>query len=158
MPSPSPLRRDSTNVPDLATRRGFFVAAAGACTASIVMPVESSGAMGRDDKICRSRWKEYDQGLTKLYDTRYLMDMAVQASSVQAWPTAVEILNDPLFDPSSLDTLFGNCNNKAVPEVLRSIESMRNALNRGDLTANDAVQVMRYGTSARANIDAIFGI
>lgn len=114
--------------------------------------------MGRDDKICKSRWKEYDKGLTKLYDTRYLMDMAVQASSVQAWPLAVEIVNDPLLTPESLDVLFGNCKNNLVPDVLRSIESMKNTLNGGSLTTNDAVEVMRYGTSVRANIDAIFGI
>ena len=94
--------------------------------------------------------------------------MAVQASSVQAFSSAAEIVNYPLLEQSSLDVLLvESCGGKnrddgsggVVSEILLSVEKMRTTLNSQDrLTTEDAMAVMRYGTTARSGIDSIFGL
>jgi hypothetical protein len=116
----------------------------------------------------------------KLSDTRAQIDMAVQASSVQAFSAATEIANDALLDSSALKTLILelSCKNKSnsqqdlfgdsgdndssgvsISEILQSVENMRSTLNSPNtLTTEDVKDVMRYGTTARSGIDSIFAM
>jgi len=101
----------------------------------------------------------------KLSDARAQIDMAVQASSVQAFSSAAELANDPLLDASSLEALVGeSCRSGGsggdlVSEILRSVESLRSTLNRPTaLTTEDVKDVMRYGTTARSGIDSLLAL
>mmetsp|Transcript_2785 Transcript_2785/g.6228 ORF Transcript_2785/g.6228 Transcript_2785/m.6228 type:complete len:212 (+) Transcript_2785:223-858(+) len=115
--------------------------------------------------LCRPPSEELSK---RLSDTRSQIDMAVQASSVQAFSSAAEIVNYPLLEQSSLDVLLvESCGGKnrddgsggVVSEILLSVEKMRTTLNSQDrLTTEDAMAVMRYGTTARSGIDSIFGL
>jgi hypothetical protein len=100
----------------------------------------------------------------KLSDARAQIDMAVQASSVQAFSSAAELANDPLLDASSLEALVGESCRSAggddvVSEILRSVDSLRSTLNRPTaLTTEDVKDVMRYGTTARSGIDSLLAL
>lgn len=95
----------------------------------------------------------------RLSDTRDQIDMAVQASSVQAFSSALELVNDPLLDPISLRSVL--CSTRDATFVTESIESMRTILgktNGGALATEDAMAVMKYGTTARSTIDSMLAL
>jgi len=102
----------------------------------------------------------------KVSDVRDLIDTAVQASSVQAFTTASELINDALLDSSVLKSLLlescNNNNDQQITEILESIESMRFILKQNssttNLTTNDIKDIMQYGTTARSGIDSLFGL
>mmetsp|Transcript_18398 Transcript_18398/g.42237 ORF Transcript_18398/g.42237 Transcript_18398/m.42237 type:complete len:204 (-) Transcript_18398:71-682(-) len=160
------------------SRRAFI--SAGVCSASLLAlstqtaadsnSPPQSNASGDDKPICLPPKVQ----LEKLSDTRAQIDMAVQASSVQAFQSAAELTSDPLLDESSLSELLGSVaceknpslskrlgENGAFSEILESIANMKKTLNGGSnskLTTEDAMAVMRYGTNARSNLDTIFSL
>lgn len=150
-------------------RRFFFVSVACiACSSlsilfapKIAMGTDEDGVPSDNNKLC----KPPKNILTKLSDTRTQIDMAVQASSVQAWSSAAEMVNDPLLDTTSLSGLFDSCGTPSAvtqqiaADVFEAIDVMRNKLNGPDkLSTEEAMAVMKYGTSARSGIDKIFGL
>ena len=153
-------------------RRRNFLSSVAVLLASTAPPTVAADASpsnsdsdSESSSLCRPPTKKL---LKTLSDTRSQIDMAVQASSVQAFDSAAEFVNDKLLDSSSLGVLFADsCNNNnqqpsggdVVPVILQSIERMRSKLNSGSsLTTEDAMDVMRYGTTARSSMDSIFAL
>lgn len=132
--------------------------------------VAADDAQSNDSILCQPPKKL----LGTLSETRSQIDLAVQACSVQAFSSAAEIVNDKLLDSSSLNVLFDSCNNPSFTQqqqesggvvisdiLLQSIERMRTKLNStsgSSLTTEDAMDVMRYGTTARSSMDSIFAL
>ena len=101
----------------------------------------------------------------KLLDARTQLDLAVQASSVQAWADAAELVQDSSLDEQSLRLLFDTCENETNNQrqqlqasVLEAIRNMRELLSSKLLSTEDAMAVMKYGTNARVALDDYFGI
>ena len=161
------------------SRRTFLIA--GVCSASPSLVLSTQAARAGDDgpeidgnsggtHLCHPT----EQQREKLSEARAQIDMAVQASSVQAFQSATELVNDPLLDASSLNILLGNisCENNpslsrllgengVISDLLQSIANMQKQLNSSNnssskLTTEDAMAVMRYGTNARSTLDSIF--
>mmetsp|Transcript_27604 Transcript_27604/g.60790 ORF Transcript_27604/g.60790 Transcript_27604/m.60790 type:complete len:217 (+) Transcript_27604:25-675(+) len=160
-------------------RRAFLIA--GVCSASPSLVLSTQAARANDDgpeidgssggtHLCHPT----EQQLEKLSEARAQIDMAVQASSVQAFQSATELVNDPLLDTSSLNILLGNITcesnpslfrkfgeNGVISDILQSIANMQKQLSSSNnssskLTTEDAMAVMGYGTNARSALDSIF--
>ena len=122
---------------------------------------------GGDDKV---------QGLTacqignkklkrKISDVREAVEMTVQASSVQAWPSAAESINDAILDESNLSSLLlescASADKKqeaAIKEILRGVRAIRSKLANDKLATEDAMAIMSLGTTTRSNIDLLFDL
>eukprot|EP00536_Pseudo-nitzschia_multiseries_P009537 jgi/Psemu1/288530/fgenesh1_pg.269_\ len=159
-------------------RRAFI--SAGVCSAALL--ARSIQATAASDSSAQSDGNDVDKlmcrpsksQLEKLSDTRAQIDMAVQASSVQAFQSAAELASDPLLDESLFKELLRSvsCENnpslsKQLEEngvfldILKSVANMQKTLNGSStskLTTEDAMAVMRYGTNARSTIDTIFSL
>uniref|UniRef100_A0A7S4K4U9 Uncharacterized protein n=1 Tax=Odontella aurita TaxID=265563 RepID=A0A7S4K4U9_9STRA len=105
----------------------------------------------------------------ELLDARAQLDLAVQASSVQAWSDAADVAGDPLLDGSSLTSFFDSCRGgddagdslerkRLRMDALKAVRRLREELSRTGLTTEEAMAVMKYGTGARVAIDSYFGI
>jgi len=103
-----------------------------------------------------------------LEDARSQLDLAVQASSVQAFQDAAELSNDVLLDQDTLEQAFESCGSgsgiqSGVDESsssldrttsLQAIIEFRQQLNKpSKLSTEEAMASMKYGTSARAAMD-----
>lgn len=119
---------------------------------------------GGDTLACRPGNKKLIQ---KISDVRELTEMAVQASSVQAWSSAAESINDTMLDESKLSSLlFESCasaNKKqetAIAEILEGVRTIRSKLANGvdKLATEDAMAVMNLGTTTRSTIDLLFDL
>ena len=113
-----------------------------------------------------------------LEDARTQLDLAVQASSVQAWSDAADIIRDEILDDNTLEKAFQEaviaCNSSSTSSSLGpslkeyqstcivGIKKIRNILlsssssqqsKTSSLATEDAMAVMRYGTSARVALD-----
>mmetsp|Transcript_6275 Transcript_6275/g.8870 ORF Transcript_6275/g.8870 Transcript_6275/m.8870 type:complete len:220 (+) Transcript_6275:21-680(+) len=99
-----------------------------------------------------------------LEDARSQLDLAVQASSVQAFQDAAEILNDGILDRESLEKAFDSCgggtdsrdsNDNSNRNIsLAAVTDFRKQLNQPTkLSTEDAMASMKYGTSARLAMD-----
>jgi len=114
------------------------------------VPTPASSRTGR--RPCRS-----------LEDARTQLDLAVQASSVQALQDAKELINDSSLDESSLIRAFELCPNPNAPKMTPnnretatvSVQKFRTLLNQSTaLQTEDTMAAMRFGTSARVAVDA----
>jgi len=103
--------------------------------------------------------------MSKVSTAREKIEMAVQASSVQAWPSAAESINDPILDESKLSALLlESCvaspsyqNHLVIREILEGVQTMRSKLNGVEkLATEDAMAVMSLGTATRSSIDWLF--
>ena len=158
-----PFKQAADNSP----RRKFLCSVLITCVGTSIFAHTASSREVEDEvlasNLCRPKSKKQK---SQIENTRSQIDMAVQASSVQAWSSAAEIVNDPLLDASSLATLFEACQPTAQSsggglqqrEIYQAIESMREKLRGGGkvLTTGDAMDVMRYGTTARFTFDSFF--
>jgi hypothetical protein len=108
---------------------------------------------------------------SSVLDARSQLDLAVQASSVQAWSDAAEIVQDESLDERNLVDAFQNggyCNKEGgemlqaqlETSILDAISSMKQLLASSNkkMSTEDAMAVMKYGTSARVAIDSYFGL
>ena len=111
----------------------------------------------------------------RLLKSREQLELAVQASSVQAWQEAASSANDPLLEPSRLLQTLRACADGATPGSLaaaadegaaqlqlsttlgRRIVALRDELallsRQGDASAEEAMKAMSDGTTARATLD-----
>ena len=126
--------------------------------------VSSDG--GGDDKVedlaCRIGNKKLKR---KISDVREAVEMTVQASSVQAWPSAAESINDAILDESNLSSLLlescASADKKqeaAIKEILRGVRAIRSKLANDKLATEDAMAIMSLGTTTRSNIDLLFDL
>lgn len=98
----------------------------------------------------------------QLLDSREQLDLAVQASSVQAWTEAAELAESPTLDPAVLNAaLDASCTASVSSrkEVLSGVEKLRTQL-RSLSSAQGAsntqiMDAMYQGTAARSAIDAV---
>ena len=105
----------------------------------------------------------------RLMDIRAQLDLAVQASSVQAWAEAVDVVSDPLLEREGLLVALNACSSdrpaggtgaENKDEIVGRIDDMSALLRR--LSAlqgstprdEDAMRAMSYGTAARSAFDA----
>lgn len=102
-----------------------------------------------------------------LLEARSQIDLAVQASSVQAWSDASDAVSDKVLDVSSLTSYFDLCNltsqngsekKQLREDALTAVANLREELSKSDLSTENAMAVMKYGTSARIAIDSYFGL
>ena len=108
--------------------------------------------------LCRPSSKKL---VRQIYD---IIDISVQASSVQAWPSAAESIHDPLLDEMRLSSVLieacspsSDKNQAVINDILDGVLSMRYKLNGvNKLATEDAVAVMSLGTTARSNLDLLF--
>ena len=99
----------------------------------------------------------------QLLDTREQLDLAVQASSVQAWSDAVEAAESPALDPAALSAaLDASCtaSKASRKEVLNGVDKLRAQLRslsstQGSASNVDVMDAMYQGTAARSAIDAV---
>jgi len=97
-----------------------------------------------------------------LEDALDQIDLAVQASSVQAWDDASDLVFDEILNESNLSQLFAKVaadttttsqEDTTEKKILEYIQSMREILSPGNrngkLSTEDAMAIMRYGTNAR---------
>lgn len=123
---------------------------------------------GGDDKVedlaCRIGNKKLKR---KISDVREAVEMTVQASSVQAWPSAADSINDSMLDESKLSSLLlescASADKKqeaAITEILEAVRTMRSKLANGvdKLATEDAMAIMSLGTTTRSNIDLLFDL
>ena len=126
--------------------------------------VSSDG--GGDDKVedlaCRIGNKKLKR---KISDVREAVEMTVQASSVQAWPSAAESINDVMLDESNLSSLLlESCapadkkQEASITEILRGVRTIRSKLANDKLATEDAMAIMSLGTTTRSNIDLLFDL
>lgn len=115
-----------------------------------------------EDLACRIGNKKLKR---KISDVREAVEMTVQASSVQAWPSAAESINDTMLDESKLSSLLlescASADKKqeaAITEILRGVRAMRSKLANGKLATEDAMAIMSLGTTTRSNIDLLFDL
>ena len=100
----------------------------------------------------------------QISDIRNIIDISVQSSSVQAWPSAAESIHDPLLDEMRLSSVLieacspsSDKNQAVINDILDGVLSMRSKLNGvNKLATEDAVAVMSLGTTARSNLDLLF--
>ena len=114
---------------------------------------EARVALGRVGSGCSS---------TLLLDARTQLDLAVQASSVQAWPEAAEVADDPLLKTERLRAALDACSDSSAykEEVTGRVEELTALLHTlGAKTSGaaneEAMRAMRLGTSARSAFDAL---
>ena len=64
---------------------------------------------------------------TRLLESRAQLDLAVQASSVQAWTEAVEVAEDPLLDTTRLRAQLDACSDVQADknDIIQRVEAMR---------------------------------
>lgn len=125
---------------------------------------------GGDDKVeglaCQIGNKKLKR---KISDVREAVEMTVQASSVQAWPSAAESINDTMLDESKLSSLLlESCASASadkkqeatITEILEGVRTMRSKLANGvdKLATEDAMAIMSLGTTTRSNIDLLFDL
>ena len=124
----------------------------------------SDGGDTLEDLACRPGNKMFKR---KIMTVRELIEMTVQASSVQAWSSAAESINDTMLDEAKLSSLLlescASADKKqeaAITEILKGIRIMRSKLANGNekLATEDAMAVMSLGTTTRSNIDLLFGL
>ena len=100
----------------------------------------------------------------RLAATVELLDLAVQASSVQAWSEAAAMAADPLLDAPALRAALDACAAAAAPPrpderraVLAGVAELRALLaelgERGGASNAEAMRAMSYGTDARSALD-----
>ena len=102
----------------------------------------------------------------RLLDSRAQLDLAVQASSVQAWTEALDVVADPLLDKQALRAALDACRGGGAQPTLRESELvgrvdemaglLRDLAARGDAGASneEAIRAMRLGTTARSAFDS----
>jgi predicted nicotinamide N-methyase len=95
-----------------------------------------------------------------LLASRDLLDLAVQAASVQAWAEAAEVIEEPLLNPMALRARLDACSGPpaARTEVVGRVEALAALLRdlgaREEGAANQEVmRAMNYGTTARGALD-----
>lgn len=124
----------------------------------------SDGGNTLEDLACRPGNKMLKR---KISTVRELIEMTVQASSVQAWPSAAESINDAMLDESKLSSLLleacASADKKGesvITEILDGVRTMRSKLAHGNekLATEDAMAVMSLGTTTRSNIDLLFDL
>ena len=100
------------------------------------------------------------QACSLLDDALTQLDMAVQASSVQAFEEALNIVNDSILDEASLQKAFEECPSSAaqpsiIEETIKGIQEFRIQLGQVSSSSNskDAMAAMKNGTSARVAMD-----
>ena len=111
--------------------------------------------------LCRPSNKKL---VRQISDIRNIIDMSVQASSVQAWSSAAESIHDPLLDEMRLSSVLleacspsSDKNQAVINDILDGVLSMRSKLNGvNKLATEDAMVVMSLGTKARSNLDLLF--
>lgn len=99
----------------------------------------------------------------QLLDSREQLDLAVQASSVQAWTEAAEAVNSPALDPTALSAaLDASCTASKLSrkEVLSGVERLRTQVGslssaQGSVSNADVMDAMYQGTAARSAIDSV---
>ena len=99
----------------------------------------------------------------QLLDSREQLDLAVQASSVQAWADAAEVAESPALDPAALSAaLEASCtaSKASRKEVLSGVEKLRVQLTKlsstpGGASNVDVMDAMYQGTAARSAMDAV---
>ena len=99
----------------------------------------------------------------RLAATVELLDLAVQASSVQAWSEAAAMAADPLLDAPVLQAAIDACATAAPPRleerraVLAGVAELRALLGqlgeRGGASNAEAMRAMSYGTDARSALE-----
>jgi len=95
-----------------------------------------------------------------LEDARAQLDLAVQASSVQAFQDAKELVNDSSLSESNLNKAFDLCPNPNTPLSIRetttdAVQNFRRKLNQSTpLQTEDTMAAMQFGTNARTAVDA----
>ena len=100
----------------------------------------------------------------RLLESRAQIDLAVQASSVQAWSAASEAASDPALDPASLSAAFKACSANSpgdVKEVVAGVETLRKqlrVLGDGGGSIEEAMSAMRTGTSTRNAVDRYLSV
>ena len=121
-----------------------------------------SGDDNVEDLSCRIGNKKLKR---KISDVREAVEMTVQASSVQAWPSAAESINDAILDESNLSSLLlescASADKKqeaAIKEILRGVRAIRSKLANDKLATEDAMAIMSLGTTTRSNIDLLFDL
>ena len=111
--------------------------------------------------LCRPSNKKL---VRQISDIRNIIDISVQASSVQAWSSAAESIHDPLLDEMRLSSVLleacspsSDKNQAVINDILDGVLSMRSKLNGvNKLATEDAMVVMSLGTKARSNLDLLF--
>jgi len=100
---------------------------------------------------------------TPLEDIREQLDLAVQASSVQALKDAKESINDSRLDEANLKKAFdlcpgpngGNKPTSSLESTTITINKFRKMLNQSTtLQTEDIMAAMQFGTNARSIVDA----
>jgi len=103
------------------------------------------------------------QPCTSLEDIREQLDLAVQASSVQALKDAKESINDSRLDEANLKKAFdlcpgpngGNNPTSSLESTTIAINKFRKMLNQSTtLQTEDIMAAMQFGTNARSIVDA----
>jgi len=103
------------------------------------------------------------QPCTSLEDIREQLDLAVQASSVQALKDAKESINDSRLDEANLKKAFdlcpgpngGNNPTSSLESTTIAINKFRKMLNQSStLQTEDIMAAMQFGTNARSIVDA----
>ena len=100
----------------------------------------------------------------RLLESRAQIDLAVQASSVQAWSAASEAASDSALDPASLSAAFKACSANSpgdVKEVVAGVETLRKqlrVLGDGGGSIEEAMSAMRTGTSTRNAMDRYLSV
>jgi len=94
-----------------------------------------------------------------LEDARAQLDLAVQASSVQAFQDAKELVNDSSLSDSNLNKAFDLCPNSNTPSsreiATAAVQNFRMKLNQSTpLQTEDTMAAMQFGTNARTAVDA----
>mmetsp|Transcript_45006 Transcript_45006/g.66250 ORF Transcript_45006/g.66250 Transcript_45006/m.66250 type:complete len:261 (+) Transcript_45006:99-881(+) len=125
-------------------------------------PSSQSSPFGLHPACAASTVKACPQ--SQLLDARSQLDLAVQASSVQAWTDAALIANDSALDETNLLAAFEACTQKqekSTPAIVTSpkvvldaVRDLRAQLGKNKLTTEDAMAVMKYGTIGRVTLDA----
>ncbi len=145
-----PMRRVTAAAahPGGASRRTAAAAAAAAAVLLSLSPVVQRASA----KGCPSA--------QRLLSSREQLDLAVQASSVQAWPEALEVADDALLDATGLAKALDACDAARAEErraVLSGVDELRALLRtlgeRGRASNDEAMRAMRYGTAARSALD-----
>jgi hypothetical protein len=102
---------------------------------------------------------------SRLVAAREQLDLAVQASSVQAWTEASQLANDPLLSDNALLPMLDTCTDAPATkqEVLSQVAGMRDrfaVLNTpgGPVSNDDAMRAMSDGTMARASLETFMKV
>lgn len=145
--------------------KSVWTVTVGTTAAVATLGPESAWAGGNsgdtNGDLCRPSSKKL---VRQISDIRNIIDISVQASSVQAWPSAAESIHDPLLDEMRLSSVLieacspsSDKNQAVINDILDGVLSMRSKLNGvNKLATEDAIAVMSLGTTARSNLDLLF--